>query len=219
MITFAAQKGGAGKSALTLHMGAELHARGRDVLLVDADPQATTATWHETGVRRGAAIPAVVAVGEGLRHAVAPLMPKHEYLLVDTEGRSTAKVGSALAITDVILLPTQPRPGDVWSLARTIRLVKETMRNERPDLKAAIVITCSRNTRIGRAALEALQASGLPVLRTQLRLSTDYDEALNAGEGIAQHKPASEFAAELRALVDEVEKTFPTPRRRRARRA
>lgn len=217
MITFAAQKGGAGKSALTLHMGAELHARGRDVLLVDADPQATTSTWHEAGVKRGAAIPAVVAVGEGLRHAVAPLRPKHEYMLVDTQGRNAAAVGGALAVTDVILLPTQPRPGDVWSLATTIRIVKETIRNERPDLKAAIVITCSRNTRIGRAALEALSGTGIPVLRTQLRLSTDYDEALNVGEGIAQYKPASEFAGELRDLVDEVERTFGT-RKRRTRR-
>jgi chromosome partitioning protein len=203
-ITFGGQKGGAGKTALTMHLGAEWLRRGRSVLLVDADPQAHVLKWHGIGVAKDQPVPGVVGVGDGLRAVVGPLSRQHDVTIVDTAGRHSRRLGGALAITDLVLLPAKPEPGDVWSLEDSIELVRE-VQHVRPDMRAAIVMCCTRATRIGKAARDAIAKAKIPVLGTSLRYFVTYSEAQAAGRGVSLYAPKSQAADELRALADELE--------------
>lgn len=214
MTAFTTQKGGAGKTALTIHIGSELHARGRDVLLADHDPQGSTLHWHARGSRRGADNPSVVGVGAGILHALPPVAAKHQWVLIDTAGKHVATLGHVLAIADLVLLPTPPRLGDIESMSETVDLVLEAQ-DKRPALKAAIVVTQARDTRLAQSAIEALAAARLPVLTTHLRYYDEYEIADRAGLGVTQARPKGYAAGQLRALVDEIESRYASGKKRR----
>ncbi len=47
------QKGGVGKTTLSLHLAGELAAHGARVMLIDADPQGSSLDWAEQRARSG----------------------------------------------------------------------------------------------------------------------------------------------------------------------
>jgi chromosome partitioning protein len=49
IIAVAQRKGGVGKTTLSVSLAAELCRRGRDVALVDGDPQASACHWAQLG--------------------------------------------------------------------------------------------------------------------------------------------------------------------------
>ncbi len=63
---FASQKGGVGKSTLAVAFAAELNARGRKVLLVDADPQGSASSWAAVAAELGNETPTTIAMGAAM---------------------------------------------------------------------------------------------------------------------------------------------------------
>jgi chromosome partitioning protein len=219
IVAFAGQKGGTGKSTLACCAAAELAARGKSVLLVDSDPQKTATTWNEVGTEaredeasKKSAAPSVVAMTGGTLHQdsqVPKLANAYDHVIIDTPGRIEATVKSALMVADVVALPCEPSPPDVWALAETIKLVEAAQefraRKGMPKLRAAIVINRKRaGTVLGEGARKALNGSGLPVLKTEIGLRQSFKETLGAGLGITSYAPSDAGAEELRALVDEL---------------
>ncbi|GAE49051.1 cobyrinic acid ac-diamide synthase [Xanthomonas arboricola pv. pruni str. MAFF 311562] len=52
IIVIAAQKGGAGKTTLALHLAVEYQRAGKSVALIDTDPQRSAEMWGGCGTRR-----------------------------------------------------------------------------------------------------------------------------------------------------------------------
>lgn len=70
------QKGGVGKTTVTVNLAAMRSRAGRDVLLIDADRQGSANLW--AGIRhedsRNAPVPCVQKVGKGLAADIGPLV-------------------------------------------------------------------------------------------------------------------------------------------------
>lgn len=206
IIALAGQKGGSGKSTTAIALAAEAHARGRSVLLVDADPQATARTWGAVATEAGHPAPTVIAMGAGMHRPeqLPRVAAGFELVVIDCPPRAGDIQRSALAVADLALLPCGPGGSDAWALASTIETVTEAQ-TLRPALKAAVVLTRKQGrTALGAGAREALAASGLPVLRAELGHRIAYVEAITAGRGVTAYAPRSEAAGEVRALLDEV---------------
>jgi chromosome partitioning protein len=207
IIALCGQKGGSGKSTVAIAVAAELAARGRSVLLVDADEQGTTRTWAATATAAGFDTVTCVAMGADLHRPgqVPKLAPNFDVTVIDTPPRSGATQRAALAVANVAIIPCGPSTGDIWALAESVTLVKEAM-TLRPNLRAAVLITKRQaSTAMGQSAREALDGCGLPVLRSELGLRVAYAEAMAAGQGVGQYSPNNPAAAEVVALVDEIE--------------
>lgn len=207
IIAFAGQKGGAGKTTAAVSIAVELHARGRRVLLVDTDPQATARTWAAVATERKLAWPTVVGMGPGLyRDDQLPALARgYDVVVVDCPPRLDATQREVLYIADVVVLPCGPSTVDAWALAESRDLVAEA-RRLRPELKAVVLITRKQlRTAIGRDARGVLEAAKLPVLAAELAYRVTYQEAPAAGMGPTTYAPASPAADEVRALVDELE--------------
>lgn len=206
VISVLAQKGGAGKTTLATCLAAELLARGKRILGIDADPQQTLLTWAAVAAEADRPVATVVAMA-GQMHRPGQLdkvASGFDVTIVDGPPRHSEIVRSAILASDVVLVPTGPAPGDVWSLTSTIDLVVEAQK-VKPSLRAAIVLTKTMpRTVLGASARAALSKTGLPLLKSELTYRIAYQEALGAGMGASTYAPTSPAAEEVRALVDEV---------------
>ncbi len=80
-------------------------------------------------------IPPVSLYGSAVRSQVRLLAPKYDDVVIDVGGRDTGSLRAALTVSDMLLVPVQPRTFDVWALDQSAALVKEA-REINPDLKA-----------------------------------------------------------------------------------
>ena len=201
------QKGGAGKTTLALNLAAAIAASSRRVLLVDADPQQTALDW--TAVRSTAPPFQVIGMCKPTLHRDLPAMSAdYDATIIDGAPRSYEATRSAIATADFVLIPVQPSGADFWASRETVALVNDC-RAFKETQKAAFVVS----RRIGRTVLSreinaALADFGIPVLTAGTTQRIAYAEAMTAGSTVLD-QPASAAAAEIVAILHEIEGTAP----------
>ena len=109
---------------------------------------------------------------------------------------------AAILASDLVLIPVQPSPYDVWAAAETVQLLREAQQFK-PQLKGVFVINRKiANTAIGRDVASALaQFEDIPVLTTTLAQRVIYAESAGQGLSVIETDPASEAAREIAALA------------------
>lgn len=99
IIGFGGVKGGVGKTTLAVNMTVMRSLEGHDVLLVDADDQATasdfTAIRNET-LESGAGYTAIKLHGSAVRSETLRLTEKYDDVIIDIGGRDTAGQRAAM---------------------------------------------------------------------------------------------------------------------------
>ncbi len=135
-------KGGVGKTTTAVYLAAAAARRGRGpIVLVDADPQGSTAAWYDADPLEGVEL----VEGPSVR-TVSKAMGQEEVLVVvDTPPGEGSVVQAALARADAVVIPT--RAGGVEP-NRVVATLGMTPRN----IPAGVVI-CS--ARLGTNDLEA----------------------------------------------------------------
>jgi len=121
-------KGGSGKSTLAANMAVLAARVGKDVLLIDADPQETTATWAAARSEQTAElapITTVSIVGKTIRDELKRLAGKYETIIVDAGARDTTTQRAALSVAQTVLLPFPPRGPDLWTLNAVAQTVSD----------------------------------------------------------------------------------------------
>lgn len=206
ILALCGQKGGSGKTTTAESVTSELVARGKRVLLVDADPQGTAKTWADVAAENGHSCPKVVLMGANMHQPgqLARLISDYDVTVIDCPPRHSEIQRAALMVADLAVLPCGPSAHDAWAMAESVELVNDAAQL-RPGFRAFALITRkAANTIIGQGAREALASCGIPVLRSELHHRVAYQEAPAYGLGVAQYAPADAAAAEVRALVDEL---------------
>jgi len=128
IIAIANQKGGVGKTTVTMQLGAALSRQHR-VLVVDVDRQQSTVWWAENMRDRlpfdfaGNQNPKILA---GLRE----LRVEYDYVVVDTPGslEDTPVLQTVLDAGDYVIVPLTPEPLAVEPTMRTISRLIEPRR-------------------------------------------------------------------------------------------
>lgn len=210
IIALCGQKGGSGKSLFSIAITAELMARGRRVLLVDADPQGTSRTW--VGIAREKRLPSPDVVQMAARMfeptELPAIAPKYDDVVIDCPPRYGDVQAAALMVADLAVLPCGPAASEAWAMDESAELVKKALARRGAALYACALITKKRNTKISDSAREVLGAVGLPVLSTEFFYRVAYEELPASGMGIADYAPDSPAASEVRSLVDELEEVY-----------
>lgn len=219
VITMCGQKGGAGKTTVATNLVPELLARGRRVLLVDADVQGSARTWADLAAKAGRPSPAIAvipgiesfddrAVERWIMRELPLATPKFDDVVIDCPGFLNGRhfvPSAALSVTDLAIIPTAEDAFSAWSLAATAELVRDVQR-ARPQLLAfGLVEGVDLRRKIGEQVREHIAGAGLPALRSQMLDRAEYVEAAGFLMGASTYKPRSEAAAEVRALVDELQ--------------
>lgn len=204
-IAVANQKGGTGKTTLALNLAAGLQRRGK-TLVLDADPQASISQWAAMSDASGH-LPAVQAVGQdNVPARIAQGTRGHRYVVIDCPPTlQTATVGEVLNSVDVLLVPIQPSPVDLWASVDIAAAVRNA-RQRNPQLKAFVVLNQldSRNA-LSRFMHEALGELEFPTLRSGLARRAAYRNAAVEGTSVYGLGHRGQAAAhEVEALIQEL---------------
>jgi chromosome partitioning protein len=168
IVTVGNTKGGVGKTTLALNLAVARAIVGSDVWLIDGDRQQTAATAVSVRSESGR-LPAIACAGysEGpmLRSQVLQQKSKFTDIVIDVGGRDSTALRAALMVTDVLIVPFQPRSYDVWALGDIAELVKEA-NSVRDGLKVYAMLNCAdpagSDNREAAGAVENFPEFGIP---------------------------------------------------------
>jgi len=208
IISVLSQKGGSGKTTLALGLAAAFAKKGNAVLLVDADEQGSSLTWAE--VRQSEPLFTCVGIPKPTLHKELPSLSKnYDVVLVDGAPRVSSVARSAIAASDMVIVPVQPSPMDVWAANEIVELINEAKPlNEKMD--AAFVINRKiTNTAIGNDVSKALaEYEGLSVLKSAIHQRVSFPEAAAQGLSIFEYEPKGKAASEITKLEKEISKRW-----------
>lgn len=181
-VLVASSKGGCGKSTLVANLAAYHAQRGRHVVVVDADPQASSQAWCE---RRPDTLPKVTALAGPRQSTFDQVPPDTDVLLVDSPaGIQDRMLEPLLEHADVVLVPVLPSVFDFEaSQAFTDRLAAIS-RVRRGRVPVALVANRLKPwTRVSQMAVEELGQLRFPVA-AEIRDSQAYVLLSGLGKGI-----------------------------------
>lgn len=203
IISMLNQKGGVGKTTLSINIAAKLAIDGSKVLLIDADPQGSALDW--SSARNEEPLFTVVGLPRPTLHKeLKSLIKDYNFILIDCPPRVTDLARSAILASDLVLIPVQPSPYDIWAAQEVIDLIKEAI-IFKDKLKYAFVINRKiANTAIGRDVTEALSQYETKVFGSFVSQRVIYAETAASGNVVFESDPDGISSKEISSLVDEI---------------
>ena len=203
IIAVANQKGGSGKTTVSMQLAGTIARRGNKVLVVDADLQGTATRWAasaEDDHPFPASVVGLSAASAKVHREVKKFIDDYNYIIIDCPPAADSPVPqSALLIADLVLVPLIPSPLDMWA-AVGIRQVIANVSDLNEGLKARLVLNqCQPNTTLTQETLEVLPEFGIELAKAQLRHRQVYRQSAVFGQTV------HDFGGKASAAIEEME--------------
>ena len=201
IVTVAQQKGGAGKTTLAAHLAVAWAKDGHKVGVVDIDPQASLTKWFAERARVKDAVPIELRCVGGWRvqGEVEKLAKLVDIVVVDSPPHAETESKIAVRTADLVLVPAQPSPMDLWATKVTLDLAKA---EKRPAL-----VILNRMPARGKLADQMRMKYaelGSTVADTVLGSRVAFASSMLEGKGISEQGGAGAAGAEMKMLAAEI---------------
>ncbi len=194
-IAILSQKGGTGKTTLTLHLAVAAELAGHAAAVIDLDPQASAAGWKDS---RAGESPVVVPVPSSrLPQALdAASSAGAAVTFIDTAPHASEVALAAAEAADLVLIPCRPGILDLRAIGTTARAIKLAG-------KPAYVILNAmppRALNVLADAKAAVAVHGLEVAPVTMQQRAAYAHSLTAGQTVQEYEPLGKAAHEVSQL-------------------
>lgn len=188
------QKGGSGKSMLTVHLAVAAFLAGLKVAVLDLDPQGSATDWFTQ--RSADAGPTVVKIPDNaLDRAVAGAKADgFDLIIIDSPPRVSPATARIIGIADLVLVPVRPQRFDMRALPATLKLV-----GDKPY--AFVLSDCPQRAPEIEKRRQELMAYKRPIFGP-IQNWRSFWRALETGEAVSEFEPEGEPAKEIQAIFE-----------------
>lgn len=199
-------KGGSGKTTLSTHLATAFHLAREDVLLVDTDPQGSARDWKAAGE---SSLPVVGMDRATIDKDLAAIQDRYEWIVLDGGAKLEKSQAGAIKAADLVLIPIQPSPYDVWACAPLIDAIQTRQQLLEGRPACAFVLTrVKRNTIAAREVAKTLEEMGIELLHGSIHDRTIFVTAAAEGRTALELEPDGNAAFEIKRVVKQVREAF-----------
>ena len=208
VISVANRKGGVGKTTIAISLASELRKRGKDIAVIDIDPQGSACAWAAPGNLTFPVYEITLDDRKASDWARDVRDVRAQCVIIDIPPSDRA-LGASIALSDIVLIPCTPSGLDLEATSRTIDIV-EAVRARRPEPLNVIMVP----NRVDIRTLEGLQFTnalndfGLPVSPV-IGYRSAFARAFVTGHSIADFAKGTPADREIKQLCDLVETLLP----------
>ena len=166
-------KGGVGKTTSAMYLAAVMADDGRDVVLVDADPEQSALRW--SAYADSLPFRVVVADRDGLAQQIRREYAAGAFVVIDTPPNSRELLTRASMVATHVIVPVLPTGLDIDRMMPTLRLLRDAQATK-DELDVGILLT-HWDKRKSLAAEATVALGDYPVFDAKVRDLTRYEQA------------------------------------------
>lgn len=203
IITIAQQKGGAGKTTLAAHLAVVWSQQGKRVAVMDIDPQGSLTQWHKLREERFGegytGLTFASLTGWRVGSEIMRLKRDHDLIIIDSPPHTETEARAAIRHANLVVVPVQPSPADLWATQATIDLASKE--------GVPVRLVMNRVPPKARLAGQIMkQLDGL--LGQSIGNRIAFASCLMEGRCVTETAPQSQAALEIKALAGQLWKEF-----------
>lgn len=194
VIAFLSQKGGSGKTTLSVHTAVAAETTGERVCVIDADPQESATAWASA---REATTP-IVATAQAAELEAALRAAEAEGMslaVVDGPPHAAPAASQIAKRAELVLIPVRPAAFDLAAVPAAVEIVKAA------KVQGAFVLSaCPFRAPEIAETRAALEAYGLPLAPGEITDRRAFARAVTTGSAVTEFEAEGKAAEEIRAL-------------------
>ena len=201
IIAISQQKGGAGKSTIAASLAIAMRQKGLRVAVLDIDPQESLTSWYNARKKFvGKEGPDITFVSLsslwGLRIEIERTKNSHDIVIIDCPPHTKSEAKTAVKEADIVLIPMQPSPADLWATTSTLELALRENGNT-----FVILNRVTYGTNIAKQFMEDLPTSHVI---SSIGNRVCFASSMSEGRTVTETEPYGKAAKEINELTDKV---------------